>query len=100
MADNFATPQPNTNSELSSVFMTPSSSTGKPLYQKPKVLSPLPPLSFLSPAASPEMSRSAVKTVESGDSEHKDILLGLFFKGIPVLVDQILSMLSPVDLYK
>jgi hypothetical protein len=103
MAGNFSTPNSNTiNSESSSVFMTPSSFTGKPIYQKPKVLTPLPPLSFLSPAASPEMSRTALKAVEeSADSEeHKDILLELLSYGIPELVDRILSLLSPADLYK
>ena len=34
------------------------------------------------------------------DSEHKDILLDLLSCGIPGLVDHILSMLSPADLYR
>lgn len=98
MAEHF-TPQP-ASIELSSVFMTPSSSTGRPLYRKPQVLTPLPPLSFLSPAPSPEMSRTARAAVEQSDDEHKDILTELLLQGIPGLVDRIISMLTPADLYR
>lgn len=89
---------PKTAEELSSVFMTPSSSAGRPLYQKPNLLTPLPHLSFLSPASTPHMSKSAAHV--HNDTEHKDILSELFSYGIPHLVNQILTMLSPADLYR
>lgn len=74
----------------STVFMTPSSSSGKAVYPKTRVT----PLAFslLSPAATPVRESSKVT------QESIDILSKLHWSGVPHVVDAILAMLTPSDL--
>ena len=70
----------------STVFMTPSSSSGKPVYPKPMVT----PLAFslFSPAPTP-VKRG--RTTQGST----DVLTELYMCGVPHVVDTILAMLPP-----
>ena len=92
MEKSLATPE----QSQSSVFMTPSSSVSKPLYQAPRplVLTPL-PLSLLSPAATP---KGQCMDLPPSPPENLDILSELYMRGLPHVSQQILAYLAPPDL--
>ena len=92
MEKSLATPE----QSQSSVFMTPSSSVSKPLYQAPRplILTPL-PLSLLSPAATP---KGRCMDLPPSPPENLDILSELFMRGFPHVSQQILAYLAPPDL--
>ena len=87
----FSTPSQE-KTTLSSVFMTPSSSCGRPVFHPAKSL--LTPLQFSLPSTPlPSPARLARE-------EHKDILAGLFEAGLPLVAKRVLSLLDQGDLTK
>ena len=89
----FSTPSQEKNT-LSSVFMTPSSSCGRPVFHPAKSL--FTPLQFSLPAT-PLPSTSLTPPARE---EYKDIITGLFEAGIPLVAKRVLSELDHGDLTK
>ena len=94
----YSTPSQKKHSEEPSVFMTPSSSCGRPVYSAPKSYLTTPiPISPLTPLPTPKTKVDyEVKYCAVGE-EHKDIITSLYEYGVPMLANRILSLLDPTE---
>lgn len=95
----YSTPSQKKHSEEPSVFMTPSSSCGRPVYSAPKSFLTTPiPIPSLTPLPTPKTKFiSEVKYYAVGE-EHKDIMTSLYEYGFPMLANRILSLLDPLEI--